>query len=202
MQGYANITIGGRIPADHVDLLIQHFRYECLISGEEIGILELVADSDGLIYFEDDYAHNGEFVNLEAFMELNDIAYDRYSSQVYEFNACSKRFRPGSEARVIVLNSDGKPVLTSTEIKRLVNNSCGDLKHFQKTARQEMGLDIPKLDPVEIDGLLSSKAAVILSEDELKKLNMDGRTECACCGQGLLEPYAGIKYCLTCEGGA
>jgi len=33
----------------------------------------------------------------------------------------------------------------------------------------------------------------------LKRLNMDGRTSCAKCGNALLEPYAGIRHFPTCE---
>ena len=33
----------------------------------------------------------------------------------------------------------------------------------------------------------------------LKDMNMDGRTECACCGGSLREPYPGIRHCPACE---
>lgn len=39
-----------------------------------------------------------------------------------------------------------------------------------------------------------------LATDELKRLNSDGRAECAACGGQIREPYRGIRYCPKCEG--
>lgn len=196
---YANITIGGHIRADLVDELMEYV--ECLgFADEETEILDLITDSTGLIHLEDDEAVDAEFVYLEAFLESHGIQFDRYSSQSYEHNASEKKFRPGWPPINIFLDADCEPFIPIGTLSAIVNRASGDMKRLVSMMRAECGMYVPNLEPVTIEGQLL-RSGPKMTSDELKTLNMDGRTDCAQCGQKMSEPYAGIRYCRPCEGG-
>ena len=196
---YGNITIGGHIPAALIDPLMEQIT-SCGLNGDALLLSDLV-ENGGTINLEYDQARNGEFEELEEFLETHDISYNRYSSHCYEYNASEKKFRPGLNALETPLDADCEPFLTIYTVNRLIGQAAGDIKTFEKLVRLELGIDLLKLKPVTIEGQLIHSQPQ-MSADDLKKLNMDGRTECAQCGQKLSEPFTSIKYCPTCEGGS
>jgi len=149
-------------------------------------------------YLEDEYADNSMFYELEEFLEQNNVDFRRLSGSSWEFSGCVKEFRKGwVKPNEVFIDPSGNPFLPYTAISAIINNSSGDLKQLDKSIRNVMGLDIPKLTPLTVVNETDSK--IRITADRLKKLNMDGRNECAACGEKLSEPWVGIRYCPTCE---
>jgi hypothetical protein len=76
---------------------------EIPVNEQDEGDAELLqySDDEGCLRFRDDQARNGEFEELEEFLVVHDIPYDRWGDHYCEYDAENAYFRPGMKVPLI-----------------------------------------------------------------------------------------------------
>ena len=125
----AEIWIGGKLPRSLLDEfpvsdLCLDWDGTRLQSSAEADILA-ARDEDGLLHFADTEAAWGEFDELEGWLREHNIPFRRQSDGKYEYSACIVESRPDlkgkqNQDRYTLTTQDGKPVVRSKEIEKIV----------------------------------------------------------------------------------
>jgi len=160
------IEIGGPIPRQIIPELIDCIEGDCLSddygakpiepkSAEDL--LELAIDENGdpgtlKLYHEE--AHNGEFDELEEFLEEHSIGFDRHGDGGGDFSPEIKRYRAGWLAPTITfLDGAGQELIPSFDVgeglKLLrAGKTAEAIGHFAALTNE----GVPALQPLEFVG--------------------------------------------------
>jgi len=110
---------------------------------------------DGLLTLFNDQASWGEFDDLERFLRMNKVAFDRSSSGYYEYGAEIVQYRPSIGLQT--WRTDGGTKLVPTEkillaVQKFERSACRILKvdDFLRSLRRAIGPDVPGLEPFEV----------------------------------------------------
>ena len=156
------IEIGGPLPRELVQGLLDCIRAHGLsddFGGSPIkavsadDLLELAQDADGhvdTLKLYDERAHNGQFDNLEWFLEQHDIGFDRHGDGVAEFSPEVVRFRPGWPAPTVTLTDGMGREMIQTEyiVEALQMLRAGDLAKAITFLAQLANEGVPPLQPL------------------------------------------------------
>jgi hypothetical protein len=123
------IEIGGPVPSKLVPKLINCIQSGALRDDFEGGtiqahsaneLLDLALDGDGnlgTLKLYDERARNGQFEQLEAFLEEHDVAFNRHSDAGAEFSSEVVRFRAGWPAPTVTLtDACGREVILTEHV--------------------------------------------------------------------------------------
>lgn len=193
---WAKIWVGGPMP----DYLMPEFRQQLcdagLIQNPDEDLADYISHHDSSLWFEDSEARYGHFSDLEEWLVLNDIDFNRQSDHCCEIDACLVAFRKGQGQREFILDHNGYHVIRINSVLNLIHNNP-DLGSLILELRREAGQDLPPLQP-----FFGTSAPQALATDELKRRNTDPATAiCAQCGGALSDPGFGpaYKHCPICE---
>jgi hypothetical protein len=148
------IEIGGRLPTSLADTLIRLILVEAL--RDDFGGEPLVAsDADELLSYAEgsdqapatlkayhETVHNGQFAELEPWLEEHNIGFDRHSDAGAEFSAELVRFRPGWPApTVTLLDAIGREVILTEYILEALHllrggKTAAAIKHLAELANE------------------------------------------------------------------
>jgi hypothetical protein len=192
---WAKIWIGGPMP-DH---LMGEFRQKLDEAGlfpADGDLSECAEGRDGSLAFEDSEATYGWFEDLEEWLVLNGIEFNRQSDSYFEVDACLVAFRREQGQREFVLDHNGYHVIRVDSVLNLIDNNP-DLGSLILELRREAGQDLTALKP-----FFGTPASQAIAADELKRRNTNPAvTECVQCGGRLSDPGMGpsYKHCPKCE---
>lgn len=191
---WAKIWIGGPVRDD----LISDFRKELY----DAGLLNQDDDdlSDhmegGVLAFEDAEVPYGCFSNLEDWLVLNQIDFNRQSDGFCEYSPCLVAFRAGIGQTVFILDHDGCHVMRVDDVLHLIAQNP-DMGSLILKLRENNGQTLSPL-----RSFFGTVAPQVIAADELKRRNTDpAAVVCAQCGRQLSDPGLGssYKHCPTCE---
>jgi len=193
---WANIWIGGPMR----DELMPEFRqalYDAgLISKLDEDLADHVSGGDGALSFDDNEAVNGNFEDLEEWLILNGVDFNRQSDGYCEYSPCLVVFRKGIGQLDFILDHDGYHVMRVNDVLRLIDQNP-DMGGLILRLREEIGQNLPSLKP-----FFGTATPQVVAADELKRRNTDPvATACAACGGQLSDPGLGpaYKHCPKCE---
>ncbi len=156
------IEIGGQIPRELVPELLACIQREVLcddFGGSKITatsadeLFVLAQDEEGnpsTLKLYDEGAHNGQFDQLESFLEQRGVAFDRHSDAGDEFSSELLRFRPGWSAPTTTLKDAlGREMIPTEyvlEALQMLRAGKSDeaIKHLAELANE----CVPPLEPL------------------------------------------------------
>jgi hypothetical protein len=160
------IEIGGPVPRGLIPELIEQIQRETLrddFGGSPIKatsadeLLALAQDDEGnpgALKLYDERTHNGEFAQLESFLEEHGVAFNRHSDAGDEFSSEVARFRPGWPAPTVTLTDALGREMIPTEyvVEALEMLRSGKrakaIKHLGALANE----GVPPLEPLSFVG--------------------------------------------------
>jgi len=196
---WGKIWIGGPMPDD----LIQEFRDQLGQAGflnRDDDLVDHADGRDGELTFEDDEATYGCFGDLEEWLILNGIDFNRQSDGYCEYTPCLVAFRKDVGQKEFILDHDGYHIMRVDDVLRLIDQNPrfrANMDDLILKLREENGQEIPSLRP-----FFGIVAPQVIATDELKRRNTDPvTTTCAQCGADLSDPGLGpaYKHCPKCE---
>ncbi|MFS0558817.1 hypothetical protein [Brevibacillus sp. 179-C9.3 HS] len=117
--------------------------------------LNNASEEDGVTYFEDHFARNGYFKELEEMLVQTGIPFDRSSSGFGEYMSEIRYYRPGEIDQSITVTNDGGSYIETYELKKLLQMTADEA--YLKLA-ELIALADPQVTPLE----------EIASEDQLQ----------------------------------
>jgi hypothetical protein len=166
-----------------------------LISKLDEDLADYANGRDGALSFDDNEAVDGNFEELEEWLILNGIDFNRQSDGYCEYSPCLVMFRKGIGQLDFILDHDGHHVMRVDDVLRLIDQNP-DMGSLVLRIREENGQEIPSLRP------FFGTVPQVFAADELKRRNTDPTvTVCAACGADLSDPGLGpaYKHCPKCE---
>jgi hypothetical protein len=152
-----HIKIGGKVSRAKVAGLLEKIRDER--AGLEYGDGEFVpsavedlvnATKNGVICLFDDQARYGCF-EMESWLKENEVAYDRHSDGLYEYDAEEVYFRPGHEIVSRFATQDGNETIhrdAAALALRLLRE--GKIEEGIAALEEVVGPEVEKLEPFMI----------------------------------------------------
>lgn len=192
---WAKIWIGGPMPDD----LMLDFRQELYGAGLISKLNEALSDhmcDSGVLRFADNETFYGRFENLEEWLIINGIDFNRQSDGYGEYSPCLFMFRKAIGSKDFILDHDGQRVMRIDDVFRLIDQNPGTSDLILKL-KEEDGQNIPPL-----KSFFGSTVLRPIIADKLKRQNTDPMaTNCAACGGQLTDHGLGpaYKHCPKCE---
>jgi len=119
---WAKIWIGGPVPDD----LMPEFRQKLDEAGlfpVDGDLSECVQGRDDSLAFDDSEAPYGWFEELEEWLVLNGIEFNRQSDAYFEVDARLVAFRKGQGQREFILDHNGYHVIRVDSVLNLIDNN-------------------------------------------------------------------------------
>jgi len=128
---YGNIHIGGVIPENKLDKLVEMLEKEGVQindiwapqddSGDLRAYIKHCANEGKVASFEESQAAWGKFEMLEDWLVENEIDFDRFSSQFYEFSAEYRFYRAeGNKDIYLYTSEDGDPIIGAATLDQWI----------------------------------------------------------------------------------
>jgi hypothetical protein len=155
----AEIQVGGDLSSGAVDALCQAITAQgvswahgdALFAPESAADLLEVVDEAGHLHLYCDAAAYGMFSELEEHLTALGLPFDRKSDAGAGFDAELEAFRPGNETQQLLLDGDGKPVVSLKDVLAAIDLiEAGQGPEAASLLVRKSGRDLAPLPPLRI----------------------------------------------------